>query len=212
VRHCGGARVRTRARRLTRACRATRLGRLALLGAALLVATTVTVPRDAPADADRFIPWTRADTPVLALRDLSGRTHTLADHRGTVLLINFWATWCEPCREEMPSMRTLRERLAGRFEILAINYGEAPSRVREFLERERLDFVALLDPNQDAARAWRVRVLPGSFLVDAEGRVRYSVIGEVDWTSEAAVRTVRSLLPTTTPGGTTPMPGGRGGR
>jgi thiol-disulfide isomerase/thioredoxin len=175
---------------------------------ALVIAAAGLLGLAAAADADttRFIPWTRADVPALALKDLSGRTHALADHRGKVLLINFWATWCEPCREEMPSMRTLRERLAGRpFEILAVNYGESASRVRDFLERERLDFLTLLDPNQDAARAWRVRVLPGSFLVDAEGRVRYSVIGELDWASDKAMRTVRRLLPvapaTTTPGG-----------
>ena len=76
--------------------------------------------------------------------------------------------------------------------------------MREFLARERLELLALLDPNQDAARAWRVRVLPGSFLVDAEGRVRYSVIGEFDWASEEAMKTVRALLATTS--------GGRGER
>ena len=155
----------------------------------------------------RFIPWTRGETPALALKDLSGRTHTLGEYRGKVVLINFWATWCEPCRDEMPSMRVLRDRLAGRpFDVLAVNYGEAASRVRDFLQRERLDLSALLDPNRDTARAWRVRVLPGSFLVDGDGRVRYSVIGELDWASEEAVRTVRGLLPATT------MPGGRGGR
>jgi len=110
-------------------------------------------------------------------------------------------------------MRTLRERVGGQsLEILAVNYGEAGSRVRDFLHREKLDLLALLDPNQEAAKAWRVRVLPGSFLVDAEGRVRYSVIGEIDWTTDEAVRTVRGLLPaapaTTTPGTT----GARGGR
>jgi hypothetical protein len=107
----------------------------------------------------------------------------------------------------MPSMRTLRENLAGQpFEVIAVNYGESSTRVREFLQRERLDLVALLDPNQETARVWRVRVLPGSFLVDAEGRVRYSVIGELDWTSDEALKTVRGLLPATA------TPGGRGGR
>ncbi len=159
----------------------------------------------ARAEPARFIPWARSETPPLTLKDLNGRTHTLADYRGKVVLINFWATWCEPCREEMPAMRTLRERLAGQpFEVLVVNHGESATRVREFLARERLELLALLDPNQDAARAWRVRVLPGSFLVDAEGRVRYSVIGEFDWASEEAMKTVRALLATTS--------GGRGER
>ena len=107
-------------------------------------------------------------------------------------------------------MRALRERLAGQpFEVLAVNYGEAASRVHDFFQRERPAFVTLLDPNQDAARAWRVRVLPGSFLLDVDGRVRYSVVGELDWTSDEAVRKVRGLLPAA-PATTTP--GGRGGR
>jgi thiol-disulfide isomerase/thioredoxin len=179
--------------------------------ALVVVAATLLTPIGlSGAESSRFVPWTRPETPPLTLKDLAGRTHALADYRGTVLLVNFWATWCEPCREEMPSMRTLRERLAGQpFEVLAINYGEAASRVREFLERERLPLIALLDPGQATARAWRVRVLPGSFLVDAEGRVRYTVIGELDWASEDAMRAVRTLLPAA-PATTTP--GDRGGR
>jgi peroxiredoxin len=178
------------------------LGRAVIV--CLMVATSI-VSAIAAADTSRFVPWTRAETLALSLKDPDGKVHTLADYRGKVLLVNFWATWCEPCREEMPAMRTLRERLAGQpFEILAVNYGESPIRVREFLAREQLELIALLDPNQDVARAWRVRVLPGSFLVDAEGRVRYAVIGEYDWASEGAMKTVRGLLATTS--------GGRGGR
>jgi thiol-disulfide isomerase/thioredoxin len=168
--------------------------------------TVDVVPRAAAADASRFVPW-RGETPVLALKGLDGRSHALGDYRGRVVLLNFWATWCEPCREEMPSIRTLRETLAGLpFDVLVVNHGESPARVHDFLAKERLDLVALLDPNKEAARAWRVRVLPGSFLVDREGRVRYSVIGEFDWASTAALEAVRALLPATT------TSGGRGGR
>ena len=112
-----------------------------------------------------------------------------------VVLINFWATWCEPCRDEMPSMQKLEERLRGQpFVILGVNHGEAESRVRQFVERERIGFTILLDPNQEAPRAWRVRILPGSFLVGKDGRVRYRVIGEMDWASDEAVGIVRGLL------------------
>jgi thiol-disulfide isomerase/thioredoxin len=149
----------------------------------------------AAGDPSRFLPW-RGDTPPLTLKDLDGRPHALADYRGKVVLVNFWATWCEPCRDEMPSLRTLRERLKGQpFEILTVNYGESATRAREFLDRERLDLRVLLDPNQEAARAWRVRVLPGSVLVGPDGRARAAVIGEIDWASEVAVKVVRALLP-----------------
>jgi hypothetical protein len=94
----------------------------------------------------------------------------------------------------MASMQRLQERLAGRpFAVLLVNHGEARMRVGEFVKREALGFPALLDPNQDASRAWRVRVLPSSFLVDAEGRVRYTVIGEMDWASQESFDTVQML-------------------
>jgi len=150
----------------------------------------------ARADTERFIPWKDSKTPMLALSDLGGRPHTLPDYRGRVVLVNFWATWCEPCREEMPSMQRLKARLAGRpFAILAVNYGESHARVEEFVRRAAFDFPVLLDPGQDTPRAWRVRILPASFLVGADGRVRYSIVGELDWTSRAAVEAVRRLLP-----------------
>ena len=148
------------------------------------------------ADEARFVPWKDAKTPALALRDLAGRQHALADYRGKVVLVNFWATWCEPCRDEMPSMQRLKERLAGRpFQVLAVNYGESDIRASEFVKRSALDLTVLLDPSQDTSRAWRVRVLPASFLVGPDGRARYAVIGEIDWMSPGAAEIVERLLP-----------------
>ena len=93
-------------------------------------------------------------------------------------------------------MQALERRFAGRpFAIIAVNHGESRPKVADFTRRLTLGFPVLLDPNTDAPRAWRVRVLPASFLVDASGRVRYSVVGEMDWAGEAAVEAVRRLLP-----------------
>ena len=78
--------------------------------------------------------------------------------------------------------------------MLVANEGEARARVADFVKRESIAFPILLDPNQDAPRAWRVRVLPSSFLIGPDGRVRYSVIGEIDWTQTDAVDLVQSLL------------------
>ncbi len=90
----------------------------------------------------------------------------------------------------------LQQQLAGApLAILWVNYGQSAARVREYVKGLSADVRVLLDPDQDAARAWRVRVIPSSFLVDVEGRVRYSVIGNLDWAGEDAVRTVRALLP-----------------
>ena len=93
-------------------------------------------------------------------------------------------------------MQRLKRHFAGRpIAILAVNYGESDIRAGDFLKRSLLDLTVLLDPGQDASRAWRVRVLPASFLVGADGRVRYSVIGEIDWMSSPAIETVRGLFP-----------------
>lgn len=149
----------------------------------------------AAADPARFIPWADAPTPPLVLNDLAGSPRTLDDYRGRLVLLNFWATWCEPCRDEMASMQKLQEKLAGRpFVVLLVNYGEARARVADFVKREAIAFPTLLDPNQKAPRAWRVRVLPSSFLIGPDGRVRYSVIGEIDWASPAAVEMAQTLL------------------
>jgi thiol-disulfide isomerase/thioredoxin len=162
---------------------------------AWLSVASVSAASRAQAGTSRFIPWKDESTLSLALKDPAGAPHALADYRGKVVLVNFWATWCDPCREEMPSMQRLKERLSDqRFAVLAVNYGESRERVAEFQQRVPLDLQMLLDPGQETARAWKVRILPMSFLLDAEGRVRYSVIGEIDWESPEAVNTVRRLL------------------
>ena len=147
------------------------------------------------AEVDRFRPWT-GPTPPLELKDLGGQTHTLADYRGRVVLINFWATWCPPCRDEMPTLQTLHERLAGRpFAILGVNYGESSARIESFLRGVPVGFPILRDPRHEAITAWRVRTLPASFLVGPDGQIRYAVVGELDWAAEEVVAVVRRLLP-----------------
>jgi thiol-disulfide isomerase/thioredoxin len=165
------------------------LAAFAILGLSFVLAA------DAGAEPTRFIPWADAPTPPLALNDLAGTPRTLDGYRGRVVLLNFWATWCEPCREEMVSMRKLSEKLTGQpFVVLLVNYGETRMRVADFVKREAIAFPTLLDPNQDAPRAWRVRVLPSSFLIGPDGRVRYSVIGEIDWASQAAIEMAERLF------------------
>ena len=154
------------------------------------------------AGAQQLRAWTGGATPALSLPDLAGRAHALGDYRGKVVLINFWATWCEPCRAEMPSIGKLRASLAGQpFEVLAVNVGESESRIRRFLEQVPLDFPVLLDRDNAAAKAWRARILPVSFLVGADGRVRYLVIGEFDWTQESVRKAIFALMPASIPPG-----------
>ena len=140
-------------------------------------------------------PWSGGATPPLALEDLQGRRHDLADYRGKVVLVNFWATWCEPCRAEMPSMARLKSSLAGEpFEVLGVNMAEPLSRIEKFLAAVPVAFVLLRDRDGAVGKAWRAKLLPASFLVDRDGRVRYLVYGEVDWSSEAVRAKVLELL------------------
>lgn len=164
------------------------------VGVILVVWVTVA---GAGADPSRFLPWQGRPSPPLALKDLGGQPHSLADHRGKVVLVAFWATWCDRCKDEMPAMQKLKRELAGRpFEVLAVNFGESRARASEYLRRHAIDgYPVLLDPNQEAVQAWGVRILPVSFLVGTDGRVRYTVLGEMDWASEEATRTIRTLLP-----------------
>ena len=140
--------------------------------------------------------WSGGPTPALELKDIAGRTHRLEDYRGRVVLLNFWATWCAPCRQEMPSIEQLKKKLAKRpFVVLAVNVDEPESRVRNFLEQVPLDFPTLLDPEARTTREWKVRVLPASFVIAPSGRIRYTVTGDLDWANEHVVRVVSELLP-----------------
>jgi len=121
------------------------------------------------------------------------------------VLVNVWATWCEPCREEMPSMKKLRASLAGKpFEVLAVNLGEPERRVKRFLDEVPLDFPVLLDRDSAAAKLWRARVLPVSFVVGPDGAIRYSVLGGIDWADEKVRSAILALMP---PGATQPRAG-----
>ena len=151
----------------------------------------------APAGAAELKPWTGGPARMLELRALDGAGHRLADYRGRVVLVNFWATWCEPCREEMPSMQRLKDKLAGKpFAVLAVNLDEPESRIRQFLSRMAVDFTVLLDPGKKAARAWDARILPASFVIGVDGRIRYSLVGELDWDHERVVGRLFELFPT----------------
>ena len=140
--------------------------------------------------------WTGGATPPLALADLEGKPHRLEAYRGKVVLVNFWATWCEPCRDEMPSIGKLRDSLAGRpFVVLAVNLAESEARIRGFIERVPMNFPVLLDRDSAVAKAWQARILPASYLIGPDGRIRYSVLGEINWADERARRAVAGLLP-----------------
>ena len=140
--------------------------------------------------------WSGGPAPALRLLDLDGKEHALEAYRGKVVLINFWATWCEPCKDEMPSIERLRRSLEGRpFAVLAVNLAEPDSRVQRFLREVPLGFPVLMDRDTAAAKAWKARVLPATYIVGPDGRIRYSYLGELDWSREPVRKQIAELLP-----------------
>lgn len=162
---------------------------------AVAVILALVLPVASVAAVSALEPWSGAPAPALALTDMEGRAHDLAAYRGKVVLLNFWATWCEPCRQEMPSIQRLRDKLAGKpFAALAVNVDEPEARVRVFIKQTGFDLPVLLDPNKTITRSWGVRILPVTFIVGKDGRVRYRVIGDLDWSSDRVVGLITELL------------------
>jgi thiol-disulfide isomerase/thioredoxin len=140
-------------------------------------------------------PWAGVITPPLELADLDGKTHRLADYRGRTLLINFWATWCKPCRDEMPSIERLRASLEGRpFAVVAVNVGESPEAARGFAASMPLGFPLLLDRDTRTSRAWGARILPATFVVGPDGVARFSYLGELDWAQPDVRAQIEKLM------------------
>jgi peroxiredoxin len=116
--------------------------------------------------------------PDFSLESAAGGQSRLSDHRGQVVLLNFWATWCVPCRAEMPEIEStyLAHRERG-LRVLAINVQEDRAEVQAFFDELGLSFPALLDRDASVARLYLARALPSSFLVDRHGQVRYVRVG-----------------------------------
>ncbi len=118
----------------------------------------------------------------LVLSDLAGKTVDLASFKGQVVLVNFWATWCEPCRDEMPSLNRMQKRLKSKgFNVLGVNIGEGQARINQFLQIVPVDFTIVRDADSTVMKSWRVRVLPASYLIDKNGMLRYQLVGDADW-------------------------------
>ena len=137
-----------------------------------------------------------SQAPDFQLIDLQGNRQALPDYRGKVVLLNFWATWCGPCRVEMPSMERVYQDLKDEgFAILAISSDPQGSIVtRPFVASQGLTFPILHDSDYRVSGSYGVRTLPMSFLIDRNGRLSQRVFGARDWNSPEARELIRTLL------------------
>lgn len=134
-------------------------------------------------------------TPALQLSDLDDKRWTLEPLRGRAVLLNFWATWCEPCRAEMPSLQALARRHdSDGLTVVTVNYRESEPAIRRFVDANKIMLPVLLDRDGAAARAWTPRVFPSTVLIDRSGRPRRVVVGEIDWAGDEARRLIEELL------------------
>lgn len=132
--------------------------------------------------------------PAFTLRGEDGKTYRLADYRGKVVVLNFWATWCPPCRYEMPSMERAHKKVQNEgIALLAINVGETEDQIFEFTGRYPVTFPLLLDSDGAVIRRYAVVGLPTTFVIDPRGRVTHRAVGGREWDDEKLLAQLRQL-------------------
>jgi thiol-disulfide isomerase/thioredoxin len=132
--------------------------------------------------------------PPLALKDLQGKSHDLKEYKGQVVLVQFWATYCGPCRQEMPSMNKMMKKMGDiPFKILAVDMGESEAEVKQFVSEVKPEFTILMDEDGKSIGDWRVFAAPSNFIIGPEGNIRYTLFGGVEWDSEELVEKLKAL-------------------
>lgn len=149
-----------------------------------------------PASQRTSLPATSALAPDFTLKDISGQEMTLSSLRGKVVVLNFWASWCPPCREEMPSMEELHQTMQGKeFVLLAVNIEAGGAQaVRPFLQSQQLTFPVLLDQTGEVRGRYGVSKYPETFIINPAGEIVEKVVGGIDWSQPRVVQFLRQLL------------------
>ena len=134
--------------------------------------------------------------PNFTFPNINGKEVSLADQRGKVVLVNVWATWCPPCRREMPSMQRLYEKFKGKnFDILAVSIdSESREAVEPFMRKMNLTFPALLDPGETIRPLYGITGVPESFIIDQQGILVEKIIGPINWATPEVFRFIQDLI------------------
>lgn len=177
------------------------LSRRALLAGVAAIGTSARIPGIGPlgsrAIAAPMLLQKVPDAPAapdFALPDLDGRTRTLKEFAGRIVIANFWATWCPPCRAEIPSMQRAWEKLeAEGAHVLALHVGGDPDQIWSFLAEFNVTFPILLDRSGTVSRAWQTVGLPTTYVVDVAGRKALRAIGERAWDDPTIISQILAL-------------------
>jgi len=162
----------------------------------LLLATPGAGWADPFRELDLIRPSHQKQAPDFTVAGLHGEPFVLRAFRGKVVFLNFWATWCPPCKEEMPSMERLYLRYKDRgLTMLAISIDSDSARgVADFVQKHRLTFLIGLDPNLEVANGYGIRALPSTFLIDRDGNTSAIALGPRDWDGTVAHAVIEALL------------------
>lgn len=149
-------------------------GETAVLTSALIIRTSrgVFIDKDAPVKEEISAPYPGYRAPDFALPDLNGNLVRLSDFRGKPVLLNFWATWCPPCRKEIPDLQRFHEQYGDKIVLLGIDWGEDVEEVKRFLERYRATYPQLMDKDGRFFVLYQLTGLPTSYWIDEQGIVR----------------------------------------
>ncbi len=131
----------------------------------------------------------------VTLPDLNGKQVSLSDFKGKILFLNFWATWCPPCREEMPAMQKLHDKLKEKdFLMVAIDLQESAAPVKKYLKEYEFTFMTLLDSNGDVGLMFGIRSIPTTLIMDKNGMIIGVAIGARDWASKKSIALFEHLI------------------
>jgi peroxiredoxin len=131
----------------------------------------------------------------IRLPDLNGNKIALSDFKGRVIFLNFWATWCPSCVEEMADIQRLHQLFEGKkFVIVTINVKESRSQIKRFLESQKLTFTTLMDPSGETLNRFSIRAIPTTIILDRSGRVIDTIIGPRDWASKTSISKFKYLI------------------
>ena len=136
----------------------------------------------------------KPNAPAFKLIDMDNEVHKLADYKGKPVIINFWATWCPPCREELPSIdRAWKKVKDDDIEMLAINVGEDKDTIFAFSDEYSIDFTILLNESGKEIHNWPIKGLPTTFIIDPNGKIIYQAVGRRAWDNDRLLDIVRAL-------------------
>jgi peroxiredoxin len=128
------------------------------------------------------------------LKDLSGVERTLSDYRGKVVFLNFWATWCPPCRAEMPSMQKLNDKLKNEdFVMLAVGLDKSKRKIKDFINEGKYTFTVLVDSENRVARKYKVTGIPTTYIIDKQGAVVLKEVGARDWSDAKIFMMIKGM-------------------